>query len=123
MPSRHAGIVAIWLLVVLALGAGCHSTLLPGERYYLDSPGIGVAYLPRSRAQVHQAALAALRQDLGFTIVSEEPIEARTDTDRSVRIELFPAAGGDTKMQIEMAPDTPEMVIRQIMSKIEARLQ
>lgn len=123
MSNRQLRVVAITLLVALATGGGCKSSMLPGEKYYIDSPGVGIAYLPRTPEQVSRAALAALQQDLGFTIVSEQPLVARTATDRNVRIEVYADGDSGTKMQIDMAPDTPEEAIREIMSKIEARLQ
>lgn len=120
---RSRGSLALLCAIVLGQAGGCKSTMLPGEKYYIDSPGVGVAYLPRTEEQVHQAALLALRDDLGSTILSEDPLEARTDTGVNVRIELSPSADGETKMQISMDLDTPEMVIRGVMSKIEARLK
>lgn len=115
--------VFVALALVTAAAVSCHSTMLPGERYYINRPGIGVAYLPRNPAEVRVAALEALREDLGYTIESEDPLVARTDRDRTIRITLSDAARSETKMQISMLADTPAIVIREMMSKIEARLQ
>lgn len=112
-------------MAMVASLVSCKSTQLAGEKFYIDSPGTGVAYLPRSMPAVHNAALAALRDDLGYTIDSDAParITATTATARNVEIELSETGAGDTKMQINMSLDTPEMVVRDVMSKIEARLQ
>lgn len=125
MCSRLNASIAILLLAALA---ACSSTRLPGERFYLNGPGTGVAYLPRTVAAVHAAAVEALRQDLGYTIESESlegdhgSVEAVTATGRYVTVETWPSAEGETRMTIGMGLGTPDVVVREVMSKIEARL-
>ncbi len=115
-------------LVLLAAVAACSSTRLPGERYYINGPGVGTAYLPRTVAAVHAAAVAALQQDLGYKIENETlegdhgMVEAVTATGRYVTVETWPSGEGETRMSIGMGLDTPDAVVREVMSKIEARL-
>lgn len=125
MRSRLIEAITLALLATLA---ACSSTRLPGERYYLTGPGVGTAYLPRTVAAVHAAAVAALQQDLGYTIKSQTlegdhgEVEAVTATGVYVTVETWPAAEGETRMVIGMGLDTPDVVVREVMSKIEARL-
>ncbi len=124
MAIRHFALTVLLVAAVFA-SEGCNSTMLKGERWYIDTPGMGVAYLPRTPAQVQAATVQALGQDLGFRLLSEAPnlVTAVTDFDQNVRVEIAPFGDGETRMVITMGVETPEMVIRQVMSHIETRLK
>ncbi len=115
-------------LVALLFMVGCGSTTLKGEKFYVQGR-FATAYLPRDVAAVNDAALAALRDDLGYTIDSNDlgpdggVVTARTARAQTVKIQTWGRGDDDTKMQINMGPGTTELEVRGVLSKIEARLQ
>ncbi len=123
------GFIPLVVIVVVSTLVGCSSsTALEGEKFYIQS-GIGRAFLPRDIAAVNEAARAALHDDLGFEIVSYECgadsglVVARGSRARTVKIKTWSQGENETKMQISMGIGRSDLVIRDMMSKIEARLQ
>ena len=120
---------AVVVLALLVTVCACQSTKLEGEKFYIRGGGRGTAYLQRDVNAVYHAAVATLRDDLAYEMESQKlegdrgTVKARTASARRVRIEIYAQGEGQTKMDIYMGPDTSDLVVRQVMSKIEARLQ
>ncbi len=113
-------------LAVLVAASGCGKGTTQQGTLYNVAPGPELkTYLPDTLDAVHKAAIAALEQDMGYTL-NEQAIDAReglikgrTAMDRKVRVKMTKV--GDDVTQISVTVSRDEVAARQLLDAIEAR--
>ncbi|MBX3351496.1 MAG: DUF3568 family protein [Phycisphaeraceae bacterium] len=130
MPStrRVSALVLGSLLVVVGVGLGaCSGSTKSGTSYTLTPLRTLEAYLPGSIATVHDASVAALRDDLKYDIQEQKRDalagEVRARNARGTSIRILTARDSDAVTKVTVHSGGDENLGRIILETVEKRLK
>lgn len=113
--------------VSLAALPACSDRTATGADYTLTIDRRLETYLTASLDRAHQAALAAVRDDMRYRLVyqtldaREGVLEARTATGENVKVETFKTTDGTTRVLVGVGPLGDEPAMRDLLAAIDRR--
>lgn len=109
--------------------AGCEGTTKTGESYTLKANRWIEAYVASDLRRAHDAAIAVVRDDFGYTLESQAvdardgKVRAKTARGYDVRIDSYRDGDRITRVEIYVGPLGDEPAMREILSALQARLK
>ena len=132
MKIRHGRVVcSVIALSVASLAClwGCgEGTTRQGTLYSIQANRSLETYLPGNLETVRAAALAAVQTDFGFMLdestadATQGIITAHTAMDHPVRVKMYKYGEQVTRIEVYDGPRGSEIMARELLSAIEARL-
>lgn len=130
MKIRTLAGLSLAALTLVAAGSltACSGTAKTGTRYTITADRNLRANVNADLNTAHQAAIQALRDDLGFTIESETVdalegvVKGKTARNDRVEVETFKEGDRLTRVDIFVGPMGDEPKMSEVLSAIEKRL-
>lgn len=125
-PRMARFFLACSALTLAALPA-CSDKTTTGADYTLTIDRRLEAYLTAPLPRAHDAALAAVREDMKYRLVyqtvdaREGVLEARTATGEEVKVQSFKNTDGTTRVLVGVGPLGDEPAMRELLAAIDRR--
>lgn len=125
-PRKARLFLACSALTLAALPA-CSDKTSTGADYTLTIDRRLEAYLTAPLPRAHDAALAAVREDMKYRLVyqtvdaREGVLEARTATGEEVKVQSFKNTDGTTRVLVGVGPLGDEPAMRELLAAIDRR--